>query len=182
MHNTLQFKSQFLHFQNNVDINPFLESTFSLQSFSFSSKSPIFTTSPWLSRKTQIPKPTICARKSKRRYGSERSTKLVLELVSILASNLKILPQPLDLVVQNLVAGDGEGLGFLNGFKGLGLRGNEAMKWIKETRVCSSSSMMQIVKRESGTLSHKSTNCVLDSVVEFVKRLVESFRKLLYGT
>ncbi|XWS58217.1 hypothetical protein CRYUN_Cryun08bG0015700 [Craigia yunnanensis] len=228
MQKTLQFKSQIIHFKNNIFLNPFLETTISLQSFNFSSKSPIFTTSPLLSRKTQIQKPIICVRKSKRRYGSERSTKFVLELISILVSNLKILPQPFDLVVQNLVGGGGGRLGFLNGFKGggfngwrrpttkrrngkkilgflaflgscilcllfgnelrsellsgvlgliffvfalikewrrglkdwifgfccvgifvgLGLRGNEAMKWTKETRVSSSSSsMMEIVRR-----------------------------------
>ncbi|XVE62983.1 hypothetical protein DITRI_Ditri06bG0163200 [Diplodiscus trichospermus] len=109
---------QFPHFKNSLFLDPFFETTISLQSFNYSSKSPVFTTSPLLSYKTQIQKSIICARKSKSRYGSERSTKLVLELVSILASNLKILPQPLDLVVQNLVGRDGGGFGFLNYFEG----------------------------------------------------------------
>ncbi|KAK6243102.1 hypothetical protein QUC31_009511 [Theobroma cacao] len=226
MQKTLQFKPQFLHLENNLIFNPFLETTLSLQSFNCSSKSPIFTPSGLFSHKTQIQKPIICARKSRRRYGSERSTKFVLELISILASNLKILPQPLDLVVESLVGADGGGLEFLNGFKGgsftgwrrrtrrtnwkkilgflgflgfcvlcllfgkelrsellfgglgfgfflialikewrrglkdwifgfccvavlvgLGLRGNEAMKWIKQTKVSSSSPMVENVRR-----------------------------------
>ncbi|XP_022747751.1 uncharacterized protein LOC111297315 [Durio zibethinus] len=123
MQKSLQFKSQFLHFRNNIFLNPFIETSISLQSFNCSSKSPIFTASPLLSRKTQIQKPIICARKGKSRHGSARSTKFVLELISILASNLKILPQPLDLIVQNLVSGDGRELAFLNGFKGIGFNG-----------------------------------------------------------
>ncbi|KAA3486749.1 hypothetical protein EPI10_030627 [Gossypium australe] len=43
------------------------------------------------------------ARRSKRRNGSDKSTKFVLKLISTLASNLKILPQPLDLIVQKLL-------------------------------------------------------------------------------
>ncbi|XVF31310.1 hypothetical protein REPUB_Repub16aG0134800 [Reevesia pubescens] len=119
MQRTIQLNSQFLQFESNFCLNPFFERTICLhQSFNFSSKSPIFTTSPLLSHKTQTQNRIICARKSKRKYGSETSTRFMLEMISILASNLKILPQPLDLVVQNLVAGDGEGLRFLNGFKG----------------------------------------------------------------
>ncbi|XWS64567.1 hypothetical protein CRYUN_Cryun05aG0014900 [Craigia yunnanensis] len=53
----------------------------------------------------------------------------MLELISILASNHKILPQPLDLVAQILVGRDGGGLGFLNGFKGGGFNG-----WRRPTR------------------------------------------------
>ncbi|MBA0771210.1 hypothetical protein Gotri_019708 [Gossypium trilobum] len=128
MEKSIQFKSQILHYRTNSFLNPFLESTISLQAFNCSWKSPIFTASPLLSPKTQIQKPIICARRSKRRKGSDRSTKLALELMSILASNLRILPQPLDLIVQNLVAADEEGLGFLNGFNGVRFKG-----WKKPT-------------------------------------------------
>ncbi|XP_039040438.1 uncharacterized protein LOC120178719 [Hibiscus syriacus] len=118
MQSTIQLKSQFLHSRTYFFLNPFLESTISLQNFNDSSKSPVFTASPLFSRKTQIQKPTVCARKSQRRYGSKRSTDLALELISFLASNLKVLPPPLDLFLQHLVAADGEGPGFLNGFNG----------------------------------------------------------------
>ncbi|GMI65610.1 hypothetical protein HRI_000230300 [Hibiscus trionum] len=227
MQSTVQLKSQFLHPRTIFFLNPLLKSTISLQNFNYSSKSPVFTASPLFQRKTQIQKPIICARKSKRRPGSRISTNVALELISILASNLKILPPPLDLVLQHLVAADGEDLGFLNGFNGgrfhpwkrrrarkrngekilgflvilgscivclligkelrsdvlfgilgfiffvfalikgwrrgfkdwifgfvcvgillgLGLMGNGGMKWIKEIRVPSSSSMMEIVRR-----------------------------------
>ncbi|MFQ6619293.1 hypothetical protein Gotur_000630, partial [Gossypium turneri] len=100
---SIQFKSQILHYNTNIFLNPFLESTISLQTFNCSWKSPIFTISSVLSTKTQIQKPIICAKISKRRNGSHGSTKLALELVSILASNLKILLQPLDLIIQILV-------------------------------------------------------------------------------
>ncbi|KAK8493174.1 hypothetical protein V6N12_018627 [Hibiscus sabdariffa] len=111
---TIRFKSQFLHPGTTVFLNPVLKSTISLHNFNNSSKSPIFTAAPLLSRKTQIQKPVVCARKS-RRYDSRRSADSALELISILASNLNVLPQPLDLVLQHLVAADG-GLRFLNGF------------------------------------------------------------------
>ncbi|KAE8734017.1 Detected protein of unknown function [Hibiscus syriacus] len=118
MQSTIQLKSQFLHSRTDFFLNPFLESPIPLQNFTNSSKSPVFAAFPLFSRKTQIRKPIVCARKSKRRYGSKRSTDLALELISTLASNLKVLPPPLDLVLQHLVAAGGEGLGFLNGFKG----------------------------------------------------------------
>ncbi|KAG7030256.1 hypothetical protein SDJN02_08603, partial [Cucurbita argyrosperma subsp. argyrosperma] len=53
----------------------------------------------------------ICARKKRRRPVFLRSTKIVLELASLLASNLKILPPPLDLVVAELSGGNGNGGG-----------------------------------------------------------------------
>ncbi|KAK8633251.1 hypothetical protein V6N13_014099 [Hibiscus sabdariffa] len=117
MQSTIRFKSQFLHSETTMFLNPVLKSTISLHNFNNSSKSHIFTAAPLLSRETQIQKPVICARKS-RRYGSKRSADSALELISILASNLNVLPQPLDLVLQHLVAADG-GLRFLNGFNGV---------------------------------------------------------------
>ncbi|KAL4351318.1 hypothetical protein GQ457_06G023850 [Hibiscus cannabinus] len=118
MQSTIQLKPQFLHSKTCFFLNPYLESKFSIQEFNYSSKSPIFTASLLFSRKTQIQKPAICARKSKRRHGSRISTNVALELISILASHLKILPPPLDLVLRHLVAADGEGLEYFNGFDG----------------------------------------------------------------
>ncbi|KAH7574541.1 hypothetical protein JRO89_XS03G0309400 [Xanthoceras sorbifolium] len=98
----------------------------------------------------------------------------MLQLISVFASNLKVLPQPLDLVVAEFSGGDGGRLGelksevyygvlglsvlfganFFKGLKrnvkvlifglcclgilvGLGLRRNEAMKWVDGFRICS---------------------------------------------
>ncbi|MBA0790058.1 hypothetical protein Gohar_014727, partial [Gossypium harknessii] len=66
---SIQFKSQILHYNTNIFLNPFLESTISLQTFNCSWKSPIFTISSVLSTKTQIQKPIICAKISKREMG-----------------------------------------------------------------------------------------------------------------
>ncbi|OMO99121.1 hypothetical protein COLO4_13498 [Corchorus olitorius] len=115
MQGTLQFKSPFLHFNRILSLNPSLEPNSSLQSFNCSTKSPILP-----HKSTQ--KPILCARNSKSRYGYQRSSKFILELIS-LASDLRILPQPLDLVAQNLVGRDGRGLRFLNGLKGVSFNG-----------------------------------------------------------
>ena len=61
-------------------------------------------------RKVQTP--VICARRSKRRNGSQRSTRFILQLITTMASKLKILPQPLDLVIAEIGGGDGNGGGF----------------------------------------------------------------------
>lgn len=50
---------------------------------------------------------------------------MILQLLSVLAANAKVLPQPLDLVVAELGGGDGGGgTGFLKGFGGGGGFGN----------------------------------------------------------
>lgn len=74
-------------------------------------KSPFISTLVAVSDGLQPQTLTICARKKKRSPGFQRSTKLVLELASLLASNIKILPPPLDLVVAELSGGDGNGGG-----------------------------------------------------------------------
>lgn len=74
-----------------------------------------------LSHKTHIQKPIICAKKNKRKSGSQRLTRFILESIPIIASNLKILPQPLDQVIGEFGGGgDGGGIGFLKGFGGGG--------------------------------------------------------------
>jgi hypothetical protein len=60
-------------------------------------------------RKAQ--QPVICARKRRRRNGSQRLTRYALELISIMASKINILPQPLDLVIGEIGCGDGNGAG-----------------------------------------------------------------------
>ncbi|KAF5740073.1 hypothetical protein HS088_TW11G00137 [Tripterygium wilfordii] len=61
--------------------------------------------------------PFICAGKKKRQSGSRKFTKFVLDSLPIIALNLKIIPQPFDLVIEEFAGGNGGGLGF---WKGLG--------------------------------------------------------------
>ncbi|XP_034706032.1 uncharacterized protein LOC117929744 [Vitis riparia] len=74
------------------------------------------------SNQTQTFEPIVCARRNRRRSGSSLSTKFILESMWVIASNLKILPEPLNLVVSELCAGNGNGggLGFRKGFGGGG--------------------------------------------------------------
>lgn len=71
------------------------------------------------SHPTQIRNPIICARKTdklviyarknRRRNGYQISKKLLFGLIAIMASKIKILPQPLDLVVEEIGLVDGNG-------------------------------------------------------------------------
>ncbi|XP_062084715.1 uncharacterized protein LOC133790895 [Humulus lupulus] len=70
------------------------------------------------SRRNQIQK-FIYARK-RRKTGSQRTTRFILNLMAVIASNLKILPQPLYLVLEEFAGGNGSGgdggAGFWRGF------------------------------------------------------------------
>ncbi|OWM85375.1 uncharacterized protein LOC116209986 [Punica granatum] len=69
--------------------------------------------------KAQSTKPVIFSGKRKRRNGSQRLVKFVLESIPVVASSLKILPQPLDVIVGELIGGgDGNrgGWGFRRSF------------------------------------------------------------------
>ncbi|KAL2481871.1 Uncharacterized protein Adt_34837 [Abeliophyllum distichum] len=72
------------------------------------------------SQKTRIQNTILCSRNKRRRYGSERSTKLVLESACIIASNIGLLPEPLELLLRELGGGNrggnGGGFGSWNGF------------------------------------------------------------------
>ena len=75
-----------------------------------------------VSRQTETKHSIVCARKSNRRGGiSQGSKKLMLDLVSMIAVNLKILPQPLNLLIGEFARRDGNAvcLEYLNGFGGL---------------------------------------------------------------
>ncbi|KAL0013478.1 hypothetical protein SO802_000547 [Lithocarpus litseifolius] len=83
----------------------------------FAANSSFIHSSLLLSHQTQMQNsifqtPVICARRSKRRNGSQRSTRFILQLITTMASKLKILPQPLDLVIAEIGGGDGNGGGF----------------------------------------------------------------------
>ena len=79
---------------------------------------------PLLQFSNQIPanNSIVCARRNRRRSGSQSSTKFILESMWVIASNLKILPEPLNIIVSELCAGNGNGggLGFRKGFGGGG--------------------------------------------------------------
>lgn len=62
--------------------------------------------------KSQIQKPITCARKRRRQNGSSRSAKLVIESAYHIASRLRIIPEPLDLLIKELGSGSGNGGGF----------------------------------------------------------------------
>ncbi|KAK4850497.1 hypothetical protein QYF36_007245 [Acer negundo] len=122
MSTTLQFNSQshFFLCKKRFFSNPVVEPSTFLQSTTFAAKAPVFRSSLSVSCRTHVQKPIICAKKNTRRSGFQRSGKFMLQLMSVFASNLKVLPQPLDLVVAEFGGGDGGGLGFLKGFGGGG--------------------------------------------------------------
>lgn len=75
-------------------------------------------------RNSQIQKAITCARNKRRRYGSARSTKLMLESAYYIASKLKILPEPLDSLIKEFsVVGGGNGGGGFGFWKGSGWGG-----------------------------------------------------------
>ncbi|XP_028787317.1 uncharacterized protein LOC114743281 [Neltuma alba] len=75
----------------------------------------------------RVQQPVICARKTGRRGGSHSSKKLMLELASMVALNLNILPQPLNSLIGEFAQRDGKGIlselqrvlrgGVLNGWR-----------------------------------------------------------------
>ncbi|KAK9292577.1 hypothetical protein L1049_020551 [Liquidambar formosana] len=132
MQKTIYFKPQILPSKGFFLINANAEMEISLHNII--SKPPFFPTSfdlslpnhrssLSLSRETQTQNSIICARKSKWRFGSPRSRKFVLESMSIIASNLNILPEPLNLVIREFGGGNGGGLGFWKGSGGGGFEG-----------------------------------------------------------
>ncbi|XP_038886968.1 uncharacterized protein LOC120077138 [Benincasa hispida] len=106
-----------------IFFNPLLN--FTLSNPIIPPRSPFLSTLVAVSDGLQAQTSIICARKKKKSPGFQRSTKLMLELASLLVSNLKILPPPLDLVVTELSGGDGNGGGsrLWRGFGGGGYDG-----------------------------------------------------------
>ncbi|EEF49812.1 conserved hypothetical protein [Ricinus communis] len=128
MPTTFHFKSQPFISKGLLGLNPIEKIIITYpqcNSFSFSSKSPLFYSWPLvsLSHKTHIPKPVLCARKKRRGSGFQKLKKILPKLASIAASNLKILPEPFNLVIAEFSGGGGGGDGgggswFWRGFDG----------------------------------------------------------------
>lgn len=62
--------------------------------------------------KAQNQCPTSFSMKKRRRNGSQRLVRFVLESIPIVASRLKILPPPLDVMLEELCGGDGNSGGW----------------------------------------------------------------------
>ncbi|XP_010278177.1 PREDICTED: uncharacterized protein LOC104612456 [Nelumbo nucifera] len=68
----------------------------------------------------------VAARRNRRRTASrwQRSSRVALQCVSLIASNLKMIPEPLDFIIrEGFGGGNGGGLGFLKGLGGGGFDG-----------------------------------------------------------
>ncbi|XP_021898941.1 uncharacterized protein LOC110815447 [Carica papaya] len=117
MQNTLHFNFRFLLPDQNFLLKPTADCHWVT---SFAAKSPVLRSSLSFPHQTRCRNAITCARKNRTRSGSRRSREIILELVSFLVSNSKILPRPLDLVLSEFGGGDGGGLGFLKGFGGGG--------------------------------------------------------------
>ncbi|KAJ7973380.1 Transmembrane protein [Quillaja saponaria] len=107
---TVMFKAQCFVLEHSFLINPVSKMNNSLQQNFAAPNCPCSSSLLSLSYRIQPQRSIIsCARKNKRRSGSQRSRNFVLKMVSIVALNLKIIPQPLDLVIGEFVGDDGNG-------------------------------------------------------------------------
>ncbi|CAH9073653.1 unnamed protein product [Cuscuta epithymum] len=70
--------------------------------------------------------------KRKKKSGSSRSTKILLQSAYLVASNLKIFPEPFDSLIREFIGGNGGGGVFLKGYGGEGSGGRRSGKrnWI----------------------------------------------------
>ncbi|KAK3033147.1 hypothetical protein RJ639_036331 [Escallonia herrerae] len=88
---------------------------------------------PLLSIQTQIRKSILCAKNGSRRFGFPRSRKSqsILDLAYAIASNLNVIPEPLDSMIREFTGGNGGGggLGFWKGFGWGGFDGRRRRKW-----------------------------------------------------
>ncbi|CAF2012534.1 hypothetical protein Bca4012_079121 [Brassica carinata] len=82
------------------------------QSPRLSSISPFSVSLPSIPHRTQFQSLVLCARRRrKKRAGHGRIARLMFKSLSLLSTNLQILPQPLDLVIADLGGGRGGGGG-----------------------------------------------------------------------
>ncbi|KAK4424675.1 hypothetical protein Salat_1661100 [Sesamum alatum] len=63
-----------------------------------------------------VKKSVLCAARKRKRYAIGRSGRLMLESACVIASKLRILPEPFELLLREFGAGNGGGNGFWNGF------------------------------------------------------------------
>ncbi|GAB4835841.1 hypothetical protein Ancab_000757 [Ancistrocladus abbreviatus] len=73
--------------------------------------------------KTQNQNRIIYAKWNRKRSGSQRSQRVILQSIAFIASRLKILPEPLDFVIREFGGGNGGKTGFKNAFGGGGFDG-----------------------------------------------------------
>ncbi|CAK7340744.1 unnamed protein product [Dovyalis caffra] len=147
MPNTLHLQPQPLLSKPSLLINPIGEIIFTdPKGTNFAFKPHIFHPPPLFSYKTHVQKPIICARKNKRGSGYQKLIKILPEVVAYVASNIKILPEPLDLVIEEFAAscrggGGGGNFGFWKGlgggrFDGWGRKGGMNSGFLAVLVVC----------------------------------------------
>lgn len=119
MPTALQFKCQSasLLTNSNGELKISLTNTVHLKKrFSFFKPSNL-SLSHSISSQAQIQNSIICARRiKKRRFGSDKSVKFILQSVYFIASKLNILPEPLNLLIREFGGGNGGGNGGGLGF------------------------------------------------------------------
>ncbi|XP_044482324.1 uncharacterized protein LOC123208822 [Mangifera indica] len=120
MAKSLDFKSQFVLSKHFFVLNPVVETHIFFPKSNSAIRFPSFHSSVAFSRQNHLLKPITFAKRNKRRSRFQRSGKIMLQLISILVSNLNIIPQPLDIVIEEFSGGDGGGLGLLKGLGGGG--------------------------------------------------------------
>ncbi|CAN8265366.1 unnamed protein product [Cochlearia groenlandica] len=81
------------------------------QSLKLSSTSRFSVSLPPIPHRTHFESLILCARRRKKSVGYQRIARFLLKSLSLLSSNLQILPQPLDLVIADLNGLDGGGGG-----------------------------------------------------------------------
>ncbi|KAB5529329.1 hypothetical protein DKX38_019410 [Salix brachista] len=121
MSRAIHFKPQPLLSKPSLLLNPFGEITYTdPKSKKIAFKAHIFHSPLLLSHRNHVQKPIICARKNKRGSGYQKLIKILPKIVTFMASDLNILPEPLGLVIEEFYGGGGGGgnLGFWKGFGG----------------------------------------------------------------
>lgn len=85
------------------------------------------------SSQIHVQRPIVSALRRKRRSGSARSTKILLESAYLVASKLKIFPEPIELLMREFCGGNGGGGLFFKGYGGEGSGGwrkKKKMNWV----------------------------------------------------
>nr|GMD43712.1 uncharacterized protein LOC109181257 [Ipomoea batatas] len=83
------------------------------------------------SSQIHVQRPVVSALRRKRRSGSARSTKILLESAYLVATKLKIFPEPIELLIREFCGGNGGGGLSLKGYGG----GEGSGGWRKRRKV-----------------------------------------------